>query len=89
MKKDSAARPGSQRTEHFIEAQAGSPTLTATAQVIEQLGGVSYVYALATDGETKITIQQKGHSRVAGGMLVTVGIKDGAALAFDPKGLRI
>lgn len=45
-------RPG-----NFMEAQAGSPTLTATAQVIEQLGGVSYVYALATDGETKITTQ--------------------------------
>jgi ABC-type sugar transport system ATPase subunit len=77
------------RPEHFAEAAAGSPSLTASAQVIEQLGGVSYVYAVGTDGETKVTIQQKGHSRVAAGTPITVGIEPDAALAFGMDGLRL
>jgi ABC-type sugar transport system ATPase subunit len=77
------------RPEHFAEAVAGAPSLTASAQVIEQLGGVSYVYAVGTDGETKVTIQQKGHSRVAAGTPITVGIEADAALAFGLDGLRL
>ena len=77
------------RPEHFAEAGAGGPSLTARAQVVEQLGGVSFVYAVGTDGHSKITIQQKGHSRIADGAPITVGIESGAALAFDEAGLRI
>jgi lactose/L-arabinose transport system ATP-binding protein len=33
------------RPEHFVEAGGAAATLTATARVVEQLGGVSYVYA--------------------------------------------
>ena len=77
------------RPEHFAEAVAGAPTLTATAQVVEQLGGVSYVYAVGRDGETKVTIQQKGHSRITDGASITVGIEPGALLAFDEAGLRL
>ena len=77
------------RPEHFAEAAPGGPTLTATAQVVEQLGGVSYVYAVGRDGETKVTIQQKGHSRIANGAPITVGIEPGALLAFDEAGLRL
>ena len=68
---------------------AGAPALTASAQVVEQLGGVSYVYAVGKDGETKVTIQQKGHSRIAGGAAIAVGFEPGALLAFDQSGLRI
>ncbi|HWV20556.1 MAG TPA: sn-glycerol-3-phosphate ABC transporter ATP-binding protein UgpC [Devosia sp.] len=77
------------RPEHFADAGLGGPVLTATAQVIEQLGGVSYVYGVGTDGETKVTIQQKGHSRVAAGAPIAVGIEPDAALAFGLDGLRI
>jgi lactose/L-arabinose transport system ATP-binding protein len=76
------------RPEHFADAALGGPTITATAQVVEQLGGVSFVYAVGTDGE-KITIQQKGHSAIPDGAQVTVGIEPGSALAFDQAGLRI
>ncbi|WP_297108474.1 sn-glycerol-3-phosphate ABC transporter ATP-binding protein UgpC [uncultured Devosia sp.] len=77
------------RPEHFADAALGGPTLTATAQVVEQLGGVSFVYAVGKDGETKVTIQQKGHSRIADGAPITVGIEPGALLAFDQSGLRL
>jgi len=77
------------RPEHFTEVEGGAPALSAKAQVVEQLGGVSYVYAVGKDDETKVTIQQKGHSRIAGGATIAVGIEDGAALAFDSNGLRI
>jgi lactose/L-arabinose transport system ATP-binding protein len=76
------------RPEHFADAANGS-SLTATAQVVEQLGGVSFVYAVGRDGETKVTIQQKGHSRIPSGSPITMGIEAGAALAFDRQGLRI
>ncbi|MFD1254114.1 Maltose/maltodextrin import ATP-binding protein MalK [Devosia equisanguinis] len=77
------------RPEHFADAALGGPTLSASAQVIEQLGGVSYVYALGTDSETKVTIQQKGHSRITVGAPITVGIEPGAMLAFGQNGLRL
>jgi lactose/L-arabinose transport system ATP-binding protein len=77
------------RPEHFADAALGGSTLTATAQVVEQLGGVSYVYAVGKDGETKLTIQQKGHSAIPDGAPITVGIEPDAALAFDSDGQRI
>jgi len=77
------------RPEHFADAALGGPTVTATAQVVEQLGGVSFVYAVGKDGETKVTIQQKGHSPIADGAQLTVGIEPGATLAFDENGLRV
>ncbi|MNW20421.1 hypothetical protein D3C71_2208160 [compost metagenome] len=57
--------------------------------MIEQLGGVSYVYAVGRDGQTKVTIQQKGHARIAAGAPITVGIEHGAVLAFGQDGLRL
>ncbi|MCP8885172.1 sn-glycerol-3-phosphate ABC transporter ATP-binding protein UgpC [Devosia sp. XJ19-1] len=77
------------RPEHFSEAAGDGPVLTAKAQVVEQLGGVSYVYAVGKDDQTKVTIQQKGHSRIADGAAITVGFEPGALLAFDESGLRI
>jgi lactose/L-arabinose transport system ATP-binding protein len=77
------------RPEHFAETGPEGAALTATAQVVEQLGGVSYVYAVGRDGETKVTIQQKGHSRIATGTPISVGIEPDAALAFDANGLRL
>ncbi|ODT71247.1 MAG: ABC transporter ATP-binding protein [Pelagibacterium sp. SCN 63-23] len=77
------------RPEHFADAASGGPVITANAQVVEQLGGVSFVYAVGKDGEAKITIQQKGHSQIPNGAAISVGIEPGAALAFDEAGQRI
>ena len=77
------------RPEHFAEPGTGGPTIKAKAQVVEQLGGVSYVYAVGRDDETKLTIQQKGHSRISNGSTIEVSIEPGAALVFDGVGLRL
>jgi lactose/L-arabinose transport system ATP-binding protein len=74
------------RPEHFLDV--GGTVLTATAQVVEQLGGVSYVYATGRNG-AKITIQQKGHSAIPAGAEVNIGIDPAACLAFDASGLRL
>lgn len=60
-----------------------------SGQVYLSSGGVSYVYAAGKDDETKVTIQQKGHSRISSGALIEVGIEPGAAMAFDKAGLRL
>jgi lactose/L-arabinose transport system ATP-binding protein len=77
------------RPEHFADASQYGIALTAKAQVVEQLGGVSYVYAVGRDDATKVTIQQKGHSRIDSGAMIEVGIEPGAAIAFDTDGLRL
>ncbi|KKB09102.1 ABC transporter ATP-binding protein [Devosia chinhatensis] len=77
------------RPEHFADATLGGATLTAKAQVVEQLGGVSFIYATGRDGESKVTIQQKGHSRIPDGAPITVSIEPGMTLAFDESGLRL
>ncbi|MBK1793106.1 sn-glycerol-3-phosphate ABC transporter ATP-binding protein UgpC [Devosia sp. WQ 349] len=77
------------RPEHFCAVEESGERLTATAQVVEQLGGVSYVYAVGSDGETKLTIQQKGHAKITNGAQIDVGIEAGAALAFDTDGARL
>ncbi len=76
------------RPEHFVEAAAQGPFVTATAQVVEQLGGVSYVYASGNNG-VQLTVQQKGHSRVPAGAEVKVGIDPATSLLFDADGARI
>ena len=85
------ARPGDAvtigiRPEHFLDA--GGTMLTASAQVVEQLGGVSYVYATGNNG-AKITIQQKGHSAIPAGAEVSIGVDPAACLAFDAAGQRL
>ncbi|HEV7346568.1 MAG TPA: sn-glycerol-3-phosphate ABC transporter ATP-binding protein UgpC [Devosia sp.] len=74
------------RPEHFLDT--GGTMLSATAQVVEQLGGVSYVYAAGRNG-AKITIQQKGHSSIPDGAVIDVGVDPAACLAFDAAGLRL
>ena len=76
------------RPEHFVEAEGAPVRLTARAQVIEQLGGVSYVYA-AGEGETQITVQQRGHSRMPANSMVEFGIDPAACLVFDAEGKRV
>jgi lactose/L-arabinose transport system ATP-binding protein len=76
------------RPEHFVEAREGMPQLVATARVVEQLGGVSYVYATGT-GEVQITVQEKGHSKTPTGAEVRIGVDPELALLFDKDGKRL
>ena len=56
--------------------------------MVEQLGGVSYIYATGADG-VQITVQQKGHSRVPAGAEVKIGIDPAASLLFGADGRRL
>ena len=76
------------RPEHFIEATVVAPSLKATAQVVEQLGGVSYIYASGRDG-VQVTMQEKGHSRVPAGSEIRIVIDAETCLLFGADGNRI
>ena len=76
------------RPEHFIEAASAPVRLTARAQVVEQLGGVSYVYA-ASEGGATITVQQKGHSQMATDTLVEFGVDPATSVAFGADTRRL
>jgi lactose/L-arabinose transport system ATP-binding protein len=87
------AKPGDKvsvgiRPEHFVDANSAAATLAARAQVIEQLGGVSYVYGLGANG-AQVTVQQKGHSRMAAESEVHFGVDPAVCLLFDATGGRI
>ena len=60
----------------------------AKAQVVEQLGGVSYVYA-SSEGGTQVVVQQRGHSAMASQAEVTFGIDPATVLLFDGNGQRV
>jgi hypothetical protein len=62
---------------------------TPTAQVTEQLGGVSFIYAVGNDDTQKLTVQYEGHVHLATGATVEIGIEPNSALAFDAEGVRI
>jgi lactose/L-arabinose transport system ATP-binding protein len=76
------------RPEHFTAAAGAPVSLAATTQVVEQLGGVSYVHATGEDG-TEITIQESGHSRLPRGEVVRFGIRPDLALLFTTAGIRL
>jgi len=87
------AKPGDKaslgiRPEHFVDAAGAPAKLSARAQVVEQLGGVSYVYA-AGEGGAQITVQQRGHSAMATDSAVEFGIDPATCLLFDAEGKRL
>jgi lactose/L-arabinose transport system ATP-binding protein len=87
------AKPGDKvsvgiRPEHFVDAVDAPAKLSARSQVVEQLGGVSYVYA-ASEGGAQVTVQQRGHSSMATDAWVEFGIDPKACLLFDEAGKRI
>ena len=76
------------RPEHMeTEAPTGS-TFQAPTSVVEQLGGVSYLY-LDIGAAEPLTVEQKGHARIRDGEMATVGVEPGRAMMFDAHGERI
>lgn len=76
------------RPEHFVDAKQAPIGLPATAQVVEQLGGVSYIYAEGSNSEL-ITVEESGHTKVTQGKKITFGIDPGAGLLFGENTKRI
>ena len=87
------AKPGDKvqvgiRPEHFVDAAGAPVKLTGRAQVVEQLGGVSHIYA-AGEGGAQLTVQQRGHSSMATDTMVEFGVDPRTTLLFDADGRRI
>ncbi len=76
------------RPEHFVAAATAPVKLSVTTQVVEQLGGVSYIYATGDDA-TPVTVQEAGHSRQPVGERIDVGIDPALCLLFRADGTRL
>ena len=78
------------RPEHFTTPEESAITFEAPVSVVEQLGGVSYLY-LDVGGDVPMTVEQKGHSRVRDGERALIGIEPGTAMMFakSEAGLRL
>ena len=76
------------RPEHFAQADTAPTSFRAPVSVVEQLGGVSYLY-LDVGGEEPLTVEQKGHSRLRHGEQAQLGIEPGRAMMFDADGSRL
>ena len=75
------------RPEHFLGASA-KHTFKAGTSVVEQLGGNSYLY-LDVGNDVPLTVEQKGHTKVQGGEVATIGVDPKTAMLFGRDGLRI
>ena len=89
-----SAKPGDKvtvgvRPEHFEDAGAAPVKLSGRATVVEQLGGVSYVYAAGDTSGSQLTVQQKGHSSMASNTVVEFGVDPATALLFAEDGSRL
>lgn len=76
------------RPEHFVPAESAATVFNSTAQVVERLGGVSYIYAIGKV-DTKLTVEEKGHCQLPSGSEVKVGIDPATCFLFDKEGMRL
>ncbi|MEO0546038.1 MAG: sn-glycerol-3-phosphate ABC transporter ATP-binding protein UgpC [Pseudomonadota bacterium] len=76
------------RPEHFVAVGDSKLTFKAPTTVVEQLGGVSYLYLNIGAGEP-LTVEQKGHTAVRDGQIAEVGVDPDRAMLFDADGLRV
>jgi len=75
------------RPEHLRQTTEADLLLTGTADVVERLGDVSYVYLTTTDG-TNIIIATPGASKVEPGDTVTFGTDKQSLHFFNADGVR-
>ncbi|MEL7302834.1 MAG: sn-glycerol-3-phosphate ABC transporter ATP-binding protein UgpC [Pseudomonadota bacterium] len=76
------------RPEHFVGSDDSATQYTGVANMVEQLGGVSYLYlGVGTGGQ--LTVEQKGHAMTTDGEQTTVGIDGSRAMLFTTDGARV
>ena len=88
-----APAPGSSvqlgiRPEHIAMANGADFKIELQAEVTEQLGGESYVYAHSPSGE-QLIVQQQGYSPVKAGEMVDFTFNPDNAYLFTQEGNRI
>ncbi|MBZ9796798.1 ABC transporter ATP-binding protein [Mesorhizobium sp. ES1-4] len=87
---DAAPEPGRKvivgvRPEHFGDAGEGDADLAVAIDVVEHLGGTSFLYARTANGEDVVI--QRDAAKVPDTPAVTVSIRK--SYLFDEKGLRL
>ncbi|WP_435101676.1 ABC transporter ATP-binding protein [Arhodomonas sp. AD133] len=71
------------RPEHLCTgATNGTPALVGEVQVVERLGGVTYLYVRLADGNT-VTVEAGGNDATRVGESVRVGLDGGTCHLFD------
>lgn len=76
------------RPEHFTASKNAKVKFSSTVNVVEQLGGVSYLYIDMGKNEP-LTVEIKGHANVKSGGEAVIGIDQRQALLFDTAGQRL
>jgi ABC-type sugar transport system ATPase subunit len=76
------------RPEHIAMANGADFRIELQAEVTEQLGGESYIYAHAASGE-QLVVQQQGYSPVKAGEMVDFTFNADNAFLFGREGARI
>jgi len=76
------------RPEHIALANDANFKIALQAEVTEQLGGESYIYARAHSGE-RLVVQQQGYSAVKAGENVAFTFNADQAFLFSQEGVRI
>jgi lactose/L-arabinose transport system ATP-binding protein len=75
------------RPEHF-QIGGGGPTLSARADVVENLGGTRYVYATTNSGEN-LVIEARDHTGIRAGETLALGFRQERTMVFAPTGERL
>jgi lactose/L-arabinose transport system ATP-binding protein len=76
------------RPEHIAIANGDAFKISLKADVTEQLGGESYIYARSASGEP-LVVQQQGYSPVRAGDHVAFTFPSEQAFLFTKEGARI
>jgi lactose/L-arabinose transport system ATP-binding protein len=75
------------RPEHF-QIGADAAPLSATVEVVENLGGTRYLYATTRSGEN-IVVEAREQTGIKAGDTVALGIRPERAMLFSPSGDRL
>ena len=76
------------RPEHFLDTDASPVIFQTKVQVVEQLGGVSYIHAKGSDGAPLI-VQGKGRFSIPQDKNASFGVDQSMCLLFDTEGRRV
>lgn len=75
------------RPEHFLTTDQTDYILKGGISLVEQMGGVSYIY-IDTE-QDRLTIEMPGHSTYRAGDTAEIGVNANCAFLFDKNGKRI
>ena len=76
------------RPEHFVDVDSSRVVFQGEVQVVEQLGGVSYVHAIGKN-DAPMIIQQQGRFSMPNGSKTEFAVDEAACFLFGEDGRRL